>query len=189
MSIELGKTAGRCLHCVEKHFQERSVELQIPPLRSPGFPVDLGGVGALHAPFPYRNAHTRPCPVQRGRKSGYAPAGMTKLRVALPLRVAIGMVATQIPPLRFAPVGMTKGGVTLPWKVWARSVSFPRRFVISTEAQRSAEACGCFFSRMGADAYHCFQGRGSFADGWGGVRPEGYTDLSSIRRTSRAGLV
>jgi hypothetical protein len=24
---------------------------QIPPLRSPGFPVDLDGVGALHAPF------------------------------------------------------------------------------------------------------------------------------------------
>ena len=24
---------------------------QIPPLRSPGFPVELGGVGAVHAPF------------------------------------------------------------------------------------------------------------------------------------------
>jgi hypothetical protein len=32
-----------------------------------------------HAPFPYRKAHTRPCPVQRGRKSGYAPVGMTIL--------------------------------------------------------------------------------------------------------------
>src|ERR1700678_3077273 len=52
---------------------------QIPPLRYPGFPVELGGVGALHAPFPYRKAHTRPCPVQRGRKSGYAPVGMTIL--------------------------------------------------------------------------------------------------------------
>jgi hypothetical protein len=52
---------------------------QIPPLRSPGFPVDLGGVVALHAPFPCRKAHTRPCPVQRGRKSGYAPVGMTIL--------------------------------------------------------------------------------------------------------------
>jgi hypothetical protein len=52
---------------------------QIPPLRSPGFPVDLGGVGALHAPFPYRKAHTPPCPEQRGRKSGYAPVGMTIL--------------------------------------------------------------------------------------------------------------
>jgi hypothetical protein len=65
----------------EKHFQERSVELQIPPLRSasvgmtkgrdalplrfdvrddeqqvpplrsPGFPVELDGVDTLHAPF------------------------------------------------------------------------------------------------------------------------------------------
>ena len=26
-------------------------KLQIPPLRYPGFPVELGGVGALHAPF------------------------------------------------------------------------------------------------------------------------------------------
>jgi hypothetical protein len=52
-------------------------EQQVPPLRSPGFPVEPGGVGALHAPFPYRKAHTRNCPVQRGRKSGYASVGMT----------------------------------------------------------------------------------------------------------------
>jgi hypothetical protein len=94
---------------VEKHFQEGSAELQIPPLRyasvgmtkgrvalpfkfaiaddeqqvpplrSPGFPVEVSGVGTLHAPFPNRKAHTRPCPVQRGRKSGYAPVGMTLL--------------------------------------------------------------------------------------------------------------
>jgi hypothetical protein len=50
---------------------------QVPPLRSPGFPVELGGVGAPHAPFPNRKAHTRPRPVQRDRKSGYAPVGMT----------------------------------------------------------------------------------------------------------------
>jgi hypothetical protein len=54
-------------------------EQQVPPLRSPGFPVELGGVGSLHAPFPYRKAHTRPCPVLRGRKSGYATVGMTLL--------------------------------------------------------------------------------------------------------------
>ena len=64
-------------NAVGKHFQERSVEQQVPPLRSPGFPVELGGVGALHAPFPYRKAHTLPCPVQRGRKYGYASVGMT----------------------------------------------------------------------------------------------------------------
>jgi hypothetical protein len=26
-------------------------EQQVPPLRYPGFPVELGGVGAVHAPF------------------------------------------------------------------------------------------------------------------------------------------
>ncbi len=30
---------------VEKHFHERSVEPQVPPLRSPGFPVEVGGAG------------------------------------------------------------------------------------------------------------------------------------------------
>src|SRR5450631_2770711 len=32
-------------------FQEWSAEPQIPRLRSPGFPVEIGGVGELHAPF------------------------------------------------------------------------------------------------------------------------------------------
>src|ERR1700679_1080204 len=82
-------------------------ELQIPPLRSPGFPVELGGVGALHAPFPYRKAHTRPCLVQRGRKSGYASVGMTKGRAALPFRFETADEEQQVPPLRFASVGMT----------------------------------------------------------------------------------
>ena len=45
-------------------------EPQIPRLRSPGFPVELGGVGGPHAPFLKRKGHTRLCPVQRGRKSG-----------------------------------------------------------------------------------------------------------------------
>jgi hypothetical protein len=48
-------------------------EPQISPLRSPGFPVELRGVGGPHAPFLKRKAHTRSCPVLRGRKSGYAP--------------------------------------------------------------------------------------------------------------------
>ena len=42
---------------------------QVPPLRSPGFPVEVGGFGELHAPF-YGKAHTLRRPVQRGRKSG-----------------------------------------------------------------------------------------------------------------------
>src|SRR5580692_6467742 len=36
---------------VEKHFHERSAELQIPPLRCPRFPVDLGSVDELRTPF------------------------------------------------------------------------------------------------------------------------------------------
>jgi hypothetical protein len=32
-----------------KHFQERAAEPQVPPLRSPGFPVETRGVGDLYA--------------------------------------------------------------------------------------------------------------------------------------------
>jgi hypothetical protein len=46
------------------------VKPQIPRLRSPGFPVGVGGVGGPHAPFFYGKAHTRLRPVPRGRKSG-----------------------------------------------------------------------------------------------------------------------
>jgi hypothetical protein len=57
-------------------------ELQIPPLRSPGFPVETGGVGELHAAF-LTESRTRGCwLVSRSRKSGYAPVGMTKGRAA-----------------------------------------------------------------------------------------------------------
>ena len=50
---------------------------QIPPLRYPGFPVGLDGVGGLHAPFLKRKAHTWLCLALRDRKSGFAPVGMT----------------------------------------------------------------------------------------------------------------
>ena len=33
----------------EKHFQERAAEPQVPPLRSPGFPVETRGVDQVHA--------------------------------------------------------------------------------------------------------------------------------------------
>ena len=33
----------------EKHFHGRSAELQIPPLRYPGFPVEVDGVDEVHA--------------------------------------------------------------------------------------------------------------------------------------------
>jgi hypothetical protein len=53
-------------------------KLQIPPLRYPGFPVEVGGVGKPHAAF-FTESRT-PCPVLCGRKSGFAPVGMTKGR-------------------------------------------------------------------------------------------------------------
>jgi hypothetical protein len=37
------------LHPHEKHSQEGSAGPQIPRLRSPGFPVELGGAGGAHA--------------------------------------------------------------------------------------------------------------------------------------------
>jgi hypothetical protein len=51
-------------------FQEWPAEPQIPRLRSPGFPVEIGGVGELHAPFLTRKAHTQPCPAQRAGNPG-----------------------------------------------------------------------------------------------------------------------
>ncbi len=73
MNLCLGTEEGErtiLLRVLSKTFQDGSVELQIPRLRSPGFPVGVGGFVALHAPFPYRKAHTRPSPAKRGRKSG-----------------------------------------------------------------------------------------------------------------------
>jgi hypothetical protein len=54
----------------EKHFQERSAELQIPPLRYLGFPVELGGVVALYAPF-----------FTEGRTRGLSSAAWQEIRV------------------------------------------------------------------------------------------------------------
>jgi hypothetical protein len=50
-------------------------ELQIPPLRSPGFPVETGGVGELHAAFLTESRTRGRWLVSRSRKSGYAPVG------------------------------------------------------------------------------------------------------------------
>jgi hypothetical protein len=57
---------------------EGRTPLQIPRLRSPGFPVELGGVGALHAAFLTES---------RTRRHGWSHVqeirvGMTKLKVA-----------------------------------------------------------------------------------------------------------
>src|SRR5271156_3754530 len=52
---------------------------QVPPLRCPGVPVEVSGFGKLHAPFFVERRTRGSCPVLRGRKSGYAPVGMTIL--------------------------------------------------------------------------------------------------------------
>ena len=48
-STSLGMTKGRA--ALPLGFDAAEDEQQVPPLRSPGFPVELGGVDALHAPF------------------------------------------------------------------------------------------------------------------------------------------
>jgi hypothetical protein len=58
--------------------------LQVPPLRYPGFPVELGGVGNLHVAFLEESRTRGRCGTPRSRKSGYAPVGMTKGGLALP---------------------------------------------------------------------------------------------------------
>ncbi len=57
-------------------------KLQIPPLRYPGFPVEVDGVGKPHAAFLTESRTRGHWRVQRSRKSGFAPVGMTNLRVA-----------------------------------------------------------------------------------------------------------
>jgi hypothetical protein len=59
---------------VNNHFQEGPWvgKENCRSLGFPGFPVDLVGVDRLHAVFSYGKPHTRLCPVQRGRKSGFA---------------------------------------------------------------------------------------------------------------------
>jgi hypothetical protein len=54
-------------------------EKQVPPLRYPGFPVDIGGLGELHAAFLNESRTRGRWGVLRSRKSGFAPVGMTNL--------------------------------------------------------------------------------------------------------------
>jgi hypothetical protein len=52
---------------------------QVSPLRYPGFPVEFGGVGNLHAAFLNESRTRGHVQALRGRKSGYAPVEMTNL--------------------------------------------------------------------------------------------------------------
>jgi hypothetical protein len=72
---------------VEKHFQERGAEPQVPPLRSPGFPVEIRGADLPRASLFKREPHTWSWRLPRSTKSGYAPVprhagagGMTRGR-------------------------------------------------------------------------------------------------------------
>jgi hypothetical protein len=62
------------------HLLVPKVKLQVPPLRYPGFPVELNGVGELHAAFLTESRTRGRWLVPRSRKFGYAPVGMTNLR-------------------------------------------------------------------------------------------------------------
>jgi hypothetical protein len=57
------------------------VKLQVPPLRYPGFPVELVGVGELHATFLTESRTRGRWLTPHSRKFGYASVGMTKWRV------------------------------------------------------------------------------------------------------------
>ena len=48
-SASLGMTKGKAV--LPLRFDTADDEQQVPPLRSHEFPVELGGAGALHAPF------------------------------------------------------------------------------------------------------------------------------------------
>src|ERR1700741_2841849 len=57
---------------------------QVPPLRYPGFPVEVGGVGEVHTAFFTESRIRGRWREQRSRKSGYASVGMTKWRAVHP---------------------------------------------------------------------------------------------------------
>jgi hypothetical protein len=60
-------------------------QLQVPPLRSPGFPVEIRGVDRHRVVFLEEKPHTWSLQAARGRKSGYAPVGMTRVGLLLTL--------------------------------------------------------------------------------------------------------
>jgi hypothetical protein len=97
-------------------------EQQVPPLRSPEFPVKPDDVDTLHAPFPYRKAHTRSCSVQRGRRSGYAPVGMTPLFRVLS-RQERYIVVVEVPALKRSLLRLNAGAPTTVGRVG--SSAFP----------------------------------------------------------------
>src|SRR5271156_6410625 len=74
-SAALGMTKGE--GCASIKSICRTGKQQVPPLRYPGFPVELGGVGALHAAF-LNEGSTRGS-VQRSVTGNPGPVGMTNL--------------------------------------------------------------------------------------------------------------
>jgi hypothetical protein len=63
-------TKGRA--ALPLRFDAVEDEQQVPPLRSPGFPVELGGADALHAPFFTEGRMTFDNATKLNRKSGGA---------------------------------------------------------------------------------------------------------------------
>jgi len=100
----------KSLRSVEKHFHEGSVEPRVPPLRSPGFPVELVGFGEPRAPFftegAYVDVGSSEWPEIRVR-SGRDDKGESRSST----RDSLLMERTA-DPLRFASIGMTKERAT-----------------------------------------------------------------------------
>ncbi len=92
----------------------------------PGFPVELGGVGGLHAPFlTERRTRDR---VRRSVAGNPGSLGMTKERGALPLTEALGMAECVV----LLPSEGSSIRITNP------NGSAPLSFVIPSEAEGSA---------------------------------------------------
>jgi hypothetical protein len=87
--IEVGMTGRRV--ALSGDICQRWRQPQVPPLRFPRFPVEVGGVGELHAAFLNESRTRGRWWVPGGRKSGFAPVGMTNRRVALPLNSIAGL--------------------------------------------------------------------------------------------------
>jgi hypothetical protein len=108
------------------NFREKQ---QVPPLRSPGFPVKSCGFGELHAAFLTESRTCAPWSVLRSRKSGCASVGMTILwwtELCTPIELGRDV--------RFPLVDKN-------------SSQFPNRIVVPTEAQRSGGTC-CFSRKL-----------------------------------------
>ena len=122
-------------YSVEKHFQDEPAELQIPiRLRSgqalgyPGFPVELGGFGKLHAPF-FTERRTR-CRVQR-RVAGNPGSLLMTLCRTYGAQILFGIDSPALPG--WADVWRSALRASHPWRL---PVSFLSQLVAGNSVAR-----------------------------------------------------